>query len=127
MVAELLSLSQIMLLSRSWGWRFVCACVRICVRSPLGVCTCDTRESSWGCVGVTERPYLWTHHLASSQVIEEELGRTATIQVLPMQPGDVVRTSAGIQKAQELLGFEPAVSVRDGIREVGPFSRPDAE
>ena len=39
------------------------------------------------------------------------------IKQLPMQPGDVDRTYACIDKAKELLGYEPSISFEDGIKE----------
>lgn len=56
-----------------------------------------------------------------AQVIEQELGRKADIELLPMQPGDVERTSAGVEKAHRLLGFQPKVDIRQGIRAVFSF------
>ena len=37
------------------------------------------------------------------------------IDSLPAQPGDVVHTSADIARARELLGYEPSVSIADGL------------
>jgi len=47
--------------------------------------------------------------------IEIALNRTAHIERLPMQPGDVPRTAANISKAKKLLGYNPSVSLRQGI------------
>jgi len=49
-------------------------------------------------------------------VIERAVGREALIERFPMQPGDVQRTYADINKARQLLGYEPAVRVDEGIR-----------
>lgn len=38
------------------------------------------------------------------------------IEELPMQPGDVDRTSADISKAKKLLGYSPKVSFEEGVR-----------
>ncbi len=38
-----------------------------------------------------------------------------SIEVLPPQPGDVRRTYADIAKARNILGYEPRVSIEDGI------------
>jgi UDP-glucuronate 4-epimerase len=51
------------------------------------------------------------------ECIEKELGKKAKINLLPLQPGDVPETSADIQKAKELLGFEPKTNIEAGIRE----------
>lgn len=49
-------------------------------------------------------------------IIEEELGKEAQKNMMPLQPGDVPETSADIRKAKELLGFYPETSVKEGIR-----------
>ncbi|MBW2139130.1 MAG: protein CapI, partial [Deltaproteobacteria bacterium] len=48
--------------------------------------------------------------------IEEELGKEAKKEMLPMQPGDVVETSADIERSRKLLGFNPKTGIRDGIK-----------
>jgi UDP-glucuronate 4-epimerase len=50
------------------------------------------------------------------RIVEEELGREAKKNLLPMQPGDVPETSADIQKSRNLLGFDPKTPLRDGVR-----------
>lgn len=48
-------------------------------------------------------------------LIEEKLGKRARIKQLPDQPGDVPVTNADISKAKRLLGYEPHVSIEEGI------------
>jgi UDP-glucuronate 4-epimerase len=48
--------------------------------------------------------------------IEKELGREAKMNLLPLQPGDVPETFADIQKSRDMLGFNPAVKIEEGIR-----------
>ncbi len=48
-------------------------------------------------------------------LIESSLGRTAILKRAPSQPGDVHITYAGISKAQRLLGYQPRVSIEEGI------------
>ena len=50
------------------------------------------------------------------EAIGDELGVDPEIERLPMQPGDVDRTWADVTKARELLGYDPRVEFRDGIR-----------
>lgn len=50
------------------------------------------------------------------QLIERCLGKTATIQALPDQPGDVPVTYADIAKARALLGYRPTTPVAEGVR-----------
>ena len=48
-------------------------------------------------------------------VIERALGRTAKMEMLPMQPGDVAESFADIDTARRDLGFEPTTSIEEGI------------
>ena len=47
--------------------------------------------------------------------LEAALGKTALIQQLPEQKGDMPLTSADISKARRLLGYEPHTKIVDGI------------
>lgn len=49
-------------------------------------------------------------------VIGQVLGVKPKINQLPMQPGDVERTYADISKAEQLIGYEPKVSFKQGIQ-----------
>ena len=49
------------------------------------------------------------------ETIEEALGCKAKKKMLPMQPGDVVRTNADITKAKKLIGYEPKTKFKKGI------------
>ena len=48
-------------------------------------------------------------------LIEKLLGKSASINRLPIQKGDVPLTHADISKARELLGYEPKVSIEKGL------------
>jgi len=49
-------------------------------------------------------------------LIEENLGKKAKINFLPIQPGDVPETFADIDHAREKLGFVPTTTVEMGIK-----------
>ncbi len=49
-------------------------------------------------------------------LIEQELGRKAKIELLPMQPGDVPETCAEIDDLMRDVGFRPATSIEGGVR-----------
>lgn len=49
--------------------------------------------------------------------VEDVCGDKAIINVMPMQPGDVMRTSADTSKAFEMLGYKASVSLGYGLRE----------
>jgi UDP-glucuronate 4-epimerase len=48
-------------------------------------------------------------------VLEKEFGRTATKEMLPMQPGDVPATYADVEDLARDIGFRPATRIEDGI------------
>ncbi len=48
-------------------------------------------------------------------LIERELGVTANIDMLPMQPGDVKETFADIAASQRDFGFQPTTTIAEGI------------
>jgi UDP-glucuronate 4-epimerase len=48
-------------------------------------------------------------------LIESAVGRSARLNRLPAQPGDVRRTSADISRARAALGYAPTVPIREGI------------
>ena len=49
------------------------------------------------------------------QLLENALGKPATVKSLPPQPGDVPITWSDISKARRLLGYEPRVPLATGI------------
>ncbi|RYD30484.1 MAG: NAD-dependent epimerase/dehydratase family protein, partial [Verrucomicrobiaceae bacterium] len=49
-------------------------------------------------------------------LVEDAVGRKATIRQLPDQQGDVPRTYADVSKAHRVLGYEPKTPIREGIR-----------
>jgi UDP-glucuronate 4-epimerase len=49
-------------------------------------------------------------------IIENITGRSAVIQQLPEQPGDVPKTFADISKAKRLLGYDPLTKLEQGIK-----------
>lgn len=50
------------------------------------------------------------------ELIEKVLKRKAKKNLLPMQEGDVPRTCADIDHAKELLGYDPKVSIENGVK-----------
>jgi len=57
------------------------------------------------------------------QHLERALGREATIQRLPEQPGDVPRTFADISRARDELGYAPRTPVERGIARFASWLR----
>ncbi len=50
------------------------------------------------------------------KLLEENLGRRATIEKCAMQAGDVPQTFADITKARKLLNYNPQTEIEMGIR-----------
>ena len=50
------------------------------------------------------------------EIIEQNLGKIAEKNMLPMQAGDVSTTSADIAHTKEVLGWEPQVNIEEGIK-----------
>lgn len=48
-------------------------------------------------------------------LLEKEFGRTATKEMLPMQPGDVPATYADIEDLARDIGLRPATTIEDGV------------
>jgi UDP-glucuronate 4-epimerase len=49
-------------------------------------------------------------------LVEKYVNKKAVIEILPAQPGDVDRTAANISHAQKLIGYNPSVSIEEGIK-----------
>lgn len=47
--------------------------------------------------------------------VEKTLGKEAKKNFLPLQPGDVPKTFADIEKTKQILGWEPQVKIEEGI------------
>jgi UDP-glucuronate 4-epimerase len=48
--------------------------------------------------------------------IEENVGRKATVEMLPMQPGDVADSFADVSEISRAVGYSPRVSYREGVK-----------
>jgi UDP-glucuronate 4-epimerase len=79
-----------------------------------------------GTIAALEKPFAYeVFNLGNSDpielmdfigIIEEELGREAQKNMMPLQPGDVLETSADIGKSKDMLGFSPRTPIREGIK-----------
>lgn len=50
-------------------------------------------------------------------VLEKELGRKATLNMLPMQDGDVYRTWADVEELKQNYGYIPSTTITKGLKE----------
>lgn len=48
--------------------------------------------------------------------LESALGKKANKKMLPMQPGDVLKTNADITKARSLIGYKPTTNFQNGTK-----------
>ena len=48
-------------------------------------------------------------------VLEDKLGRKAKVELLPLQPGDVLDTYADVDDLFQAVGFKPQTSIEEGI------------
>ncbi|MBK5073750.1 NAD-dependent epimerase [Budviciaceae bacterium CWB-B4] len=87
-----------------------------------------TANSSWtvetGTPATSSAPYV-VYNIGNSnpvrlmeyiEAIEKALGKTAQKNLLPMQPGDVMETSADTSALYNVIGFKPHTSVIDGVQ-----------
>jgi len=66
------------------------------------------------------RPEALEHFIA---VIEQAAGRRAERIYQPLQPGDMVETSASIDEVRDALGFEPTTPIDVGLPKVVAWCR----
>lgn len=50
------------------------------------------------------------------KMVEQQTGRTAELIDAPMQDADIAYTCADISRARELLGYQPQMTVEEGVR-----------
>ena len=50
------------------------------------------------------------------RMLEQLLGRTAQVELLPPQPGDMIETCASIERLSAAVGFTPKISLEVGLR-----------
>lgn len=50
------------------------------------------------------------------ECIEKALKKKAKMNLLPLQPGDVLETYADIEKSKKMLGFDPKMRIEEGVK-----------
>ena len=78
-----------------------------------GVMACTEREFGFEIFNLGESQTVKLSRLI--ELLEQALGKAATIDRQPTQPGDVPLTCADISKARERLGYQPSVKIEQGI------------
>ncbi|MCW5553479.1 MAG: GDP-mannose 4,6-dehydratase [Verrucomicrobiae bacterium] len=80
------------------------------IRAAMDYCASDYEIINLG----GDQPVTLTELVAA---LEEALDRKAVLNHHPEQPGDVPRTWADLTKAGKLLGYQPRMILRDGLRD----------
>jgi UDP-glucuronate 4-epimerase len=57
------------------------------------------------------------------ELLEQALGRVASKELLPMQPGDVPSTYADVDDLMREIGFRPSTSIEDGVARFADWYR----
>ncbi len=94
--------------------------VRVCDRVASPNAAWDPSQPDPGTSSAPWRIYNIGNHqpvelMRFIQAIERSLGRTAILDLLPMQPGDVAATVADVADLARDIGFEPATPIEEGI------------
>lgn len=74
----------------------------------------ETHENVYEIINLGENEVINLGEMLST--IENILGKKARKKFLPMQPGDVHKTNADINKAKSLLGYNPATNFQNGTK-----------
>lgn len=61
------------------------------------------------------------------ELLEDTFGVKAQVECLPLQPGDLPRTHADIEKARQLLGYQPTTPIEQGIQKFAEWFRSQGE
>lgn len=78
-----------------------------------GVAASLRTELSYEIINLGESKTIGLLEMVS--LLEERLKKKASIEWLPVQPGDVPITCANIAKARKLLGYHPKTNIMEGI------------
>ncbi|WP_316168887.1 MULTISPECIES: NAD-dependent epimerase [unclassified Bradyrhizobium] len=80
-----------------------------------------TSRAPWMIYNIgNNRPEELTHVIS---LLEQEFGRTAIKEMLPMQPGDVEATYADVADLERDIGFRPATPIEEGIARFAKWYR----
>ena len=81
----------------------------------------DQNESCWEVFNLGESQTTTLNSLVKT--IEDALGKKAILDKQPMQPGDVKRTFADVDKAKRTFGYLPLTQIKEGILEYVRYYR----
>lgn len=90
-----------------------------------GVVVSTERDLGFEIINIGESETIDLNSLL--ELIKELTGCDLKTENLPMQPGDVDKTFANIDKAKRLLDYAPVTSVREGIKQYISWLRSNSE
>jgi UDP-glucuronate 4-epimerase len=79
-----------------------------------GILTCLEKEFAYEVFNLGNSSPVELEHFIS--LIEQNLGKSAIKEYMPLQPGDVVATFADIDYSKEKIGFAPQTSIEEGVK-----------
>ncbi|TXF75958.1 GDP-mannose 4,6-dehydratase [Chryseobacterium sp.] len=74
----------------------------------------ESRDGVYEIINLGESEVITLNEMVES--IEASLEKRPLKNMLPMQPGDVLKTNADISKARALIGYQPTTSFQNGIK-----------
>lgn len=74
----------------------------------------ESKNGVYEIINLGESEVITLHEMVST--LEKNLNKIANRKLLPMQPGDVLKTNAEIDKARQLLGYQPTTNFQNGIK-----------
>ncbi len=94
---------------------------RVIDRPAQAAAEWDAREPNPATSSAPWRLYNIGNHqrvelMSYIHALEGALGKPAKLELLPMQPGDVMATEADTTALAQATGFKPATPVEEGIR-----------
>ena len=79
-----------------------------------GICAAIQLNPRYGIFNLGESETITLIDLIDA--LADALGTKARLEFLPPQPGDMLITCADITRSRKILGYDPKVPIRDGIR-----------
>ena len=80
-----------------------------------------TSDAPWRVYNIGNNRTVEVSHVVD--LLEKEFGRSAIREMAPMQPGDVSETRADVADLMRDVGFHPATTIEDGIRQFAAWFR----
>ena len=89
--------------------------------SPDGELDPATSAAPWRIYNIGNNTSVEVSRLV--ELLEQEFGRKARTELVPMQPGDVPETRADVDDLMREVGFRPATPIEEGVRRFAAWFR----